>query len=70
MAKSKASPAAPEPGNDFVKTAADFEGTLKGADLARFRGYITDERIAGRRVPDRVESEWKVLVAELKTAGR
>lgn len=68
MAKAKEPPAPAR--DDFVKTAADFETTLTGADLARFRGYVTDEKVARRVVQDRVESEWKALVVSLKTAGR
>lgn len=67
MAKAKAEIPAPD---DFVKTATDFETTLTGADLARFRGYVTDEKMARRVVADRKESEWKALVLGLRTAGR
>ena len=67
MAKAKADPVVPD---DFVKTATDFETTLKGADRARFRGYVTDEKMARRVVADRKESEWKALVVGLRTAGR
>lgn len=65
MAKAKADPVAVD---DNMKTAVDFEASLKGADLARFRGYVTDEKTARRVVHDRLESQWRALVAELKTA--
>ncbi len=69
MARAKAEIPTPAP-DDFVKTATDFETTLAGADLARFRGYVTDEKMARRVVADRKESEWKALVVSLKTAER
>lgn len=68
MAKAKADPAAPKPEpSDFLATAADFERTLTGADLSRFRGYLADERMNRRPVRARLTSEWKALVVDLRS---
>jgi hypothetical protein len=68
MAKAKADPAEPKPEpSDFMTTAADFERTVTGADLSRLRGYLADERMNRRPVADRLTSEWKALVASLRT---